>query len=724
MKFFGFRRDEALGRTCDQVPRCHDLRSYSLSASRCAAVESVRTGLPAPTCQILVRDRAGRALGVLERVLLVPAGAERRALLSFTPIPSGVVGPTPWAGGPLAGGPEWIENAPDLDATLDRLLAAVEADAAEVFITAPVGRQMMLASHRGLASRSFREITCFEPGSGFPGLVAQTGEPLLSFDLPHDDRYLRTQVKRRGFRSYLCVPVANESGFFGSLHIASRKRDYDLASRLPLLAAVARGLATALEVTRFRVAQPIAVHLPSELGADADLWRTADLVLRTLMEHTASAGGTLLLLGGEPRALGPVVERGSPSHRRGPSASGDPRTCPALQQRQPIFDCQGPGVGAAGCGALRCALAATLCLPLEAGGKLLGVATVGWERSDSLPSRRLIVLHGALRAGGVALHRALVALQWDRAGRRPQVLPQPTADLDRDWLGSLGAPHSPGSPDSIPITAGEGVRAEALAEDRPERPLLSLHCLGHFRILRDGREVPAEVFGRRQPLTLLKILLASYGRPVSRDRLVDILWPEEPPPDHDAVLNLIVHRLRRALEPEAPTGQPSRFIRRIGDEYLFDPSSTHRLDSREFSEAAALAAQLEAEGRPGDAREAYLKAGALYAGDFLEDDPDSVWCLAERERLRERFLTVVRRLAHRYYDEGDADSAIAWCRRALAVDETLEELHRGLMEALWRAGRRGEALRQYQLCCAVLARELDVAPSAETRALYQRIADG
>jgi DNA-binding SARP family transcriptional activator len=36
-------------------------------------------------------------------------------------------------------------------------------------------------------------------------------------------------------------------------------------------------------------------------------------------------------------------------------------------------------------------------------------------------------------------------------------------------------------------------------------------------------------------------------------------------------------------------------------------------------------------------------------------------------------------------------------------------------------GRRGDALRQYRECVAVLERELEVEPEAETRQVYQEI---
>ncbi|MBI3978802.1 MAG: winged helix-turn-helix domain-containing protein [Chloroflexi bacterium] len=241
---------------------------------------------------------------------------------------------------------------------------------------------------------------------------------------------------------------------------------------------------------------------------------------------------------------------------------------------------------------------------------------------------------------------------------------------------------------------------------------------------RDGQAIPPGQFVRRRSLTLLKILLTRYGKPVHREELMDLLWPETDPHTAATALKVAVHYLRRALEPSAPADQPSSFVRREGDFLVFDPGSPHRLDSRLFLDAADRGTRLAAHGGRQQAIDAYEEAVALYAGDFLEDERYSDWCAAERERFRDRFLDVLRQAAGLHREGGNFDAAVACYRRALQVEGTIEDVHRALMETLWRAGRRDEALRQYLECRTVLAQELGVAPMPETEALRRRIANG
>ena len=60
-------------------------------------------------------------------------------------------------------------------------------------------------------------------------------------------------------------------------------------------------------------------------------------------------------------------------------------------------------------------------------------------------------------------------------------------------------------------------------------------------------------------------------------------------------------------------------------------------------------------------------------------------------------------------------------RRLLALHQVHEGAHRVLTRLLARQGERNAALRQYQLCRAILARELGVEPEEETEQLYREL---
>jgi DNA-binding SARP family transcriptional activator len=100
------------------------------------------------------------------------------------------------------------------------------------------------------------------------------------------------------------------------------------------------------------------------------------------------------------------------------------------------------------------------------------------------------------------------------------------------------------------------------------------------------------------------------------------------------------------------------------------------------------------------------------------------WIALRREQFHRHAGWALRRLAAAYEKQGELEQAQESVRRQLELEPWQEEAHRSLMRLLARGGQRSAALAQYRTCCRLLARELDVEPGDETRALYEQIRDG
>jgi DNA-binding SARP family transcriptional activator len=240
--------------------------------------------------------------------------------------------------------------------------------------------------------------------------------------------------------------------------------------------------------------------------------------------------------------------------------------------------------------------------------------------------------------------------------------------------------------------------------------LLILTLLGGFRARLEPAEPAAPLaLPTRKARALLAYLALPPGSAHPRDKLASLLWGSTAETTARTSLRQTLYALRKSLR--AADLQP---LALDGEAVALDPKAV-TVDVEEFERCAAEATPA-----------ALARAVALYQGDFLDgfavsEPPFEDWLLGHRERLRDVALRSLAGLLACEQAAGATDSAVRTALRLLELDPLQESVHRALMELYVETGRRGSALRQYQLCVATLQRELRAEPEAETKALYHEI---
>ncbi len=253
----------------------------------------------------------------------------------------------------------------------------------------------------------------------------------------------------------------------------------------------------------------------------------------------------------------------------------------------------------------------------------------------------------------------------------------------------------------------------------PKRPQLRVALLGPPAIDVDGR--PLEVDTRKA--TALLAYLAFTGRPVRRDSLAALLWPETNPERARATLRRTLSTLKSALG--------SRFID-IGRDTVTLSRAGVWVD---VDELRGLVAETESHGHAANEtcsrcleplqRAAALDRGAFLAGFGLRDSAAfDDWQQLAGDEVQRELASVLDRLAGALAAAGNPTQAIACARRRLALDPLHEPAHRQLIGLLAEVGDRQAAMEQYRDCVRVLDRELGVRPLDETTALYHAIVEG
>ncbi len=271
--------------------------------------------------------------------------------------------------------------------------------------------------------------------------------------------------------------------------------------------------------------------------------------------------------------------------------------------------------------------------------------------------------------------------------------------------------------DASPITQTESRREVATDTLPASHPApLRAHLLGPVRLAVGKRSIPDRAWPRRAARALLLLLLATPGHRLPRDRVLDLLWPEAPPEAAQNALRVALHALRRVLEPNLRAGRGSAYVEVAGDAVALRSGTELWVDSDAFEAALARAGATSPPERAAVLREAL----ALYGGDLLADEPYADWPVVRRERLRRAWRRAVLDLAELELASRSL-TTFPVLERLVAAEPTDEAVHRALMRALAAAGRRDEALRQYERCAEAVRGELDLEPDQETVALAAEI---
>ncbi len=254
----------------------------------------------------------------------------------------------------------------------------------------------------------------------------------------------------------------------------------------------------------------------------------------------------------------------------------------------------------------------------------------------------------------------------------------------------------------------EALSAKMLSHlERVPPPPLRVLTLGRFEVRQGARTIPNRAWRRRRAGELLRLLLVSPGHSISRDHVVEALWPGRSPASAQALFHQATSALRRALEPDLPTRFPSRYLEVEEGRITLHLPAGSSVDLETFEECIR--------------NEEWEAALALYQGELFPDDRYADWAAIPRERLRQQIIRASLAVAQQRLEEKRPDKALNLCRRILALEPWQEQAVLLGMQACIALNNRAGALRLYLDLERRLGEELGIAPQAEVQRYYRSL---
>ena len=218
--------------------------------------------------------------------------------------------------------------------------------------------------------------------------------------------------------------------------------------------------------------------------------------------------------------------------------------------------------------------------------------------------------------------------------------------------------------------------------------------LGFPQILKDD----APVFFPYSKINALLyyMLVTKVG---SRDEIAGLIWPEET--DETARRNL-----RNAVYQAKKS---------IGEDILISPQKSL------LSLNQKLDLDLDVDRFLADPASSL----SLYEGDFLkgfflkDSEPYESWVERTRSYYRERFSTECHQKVEKDLKNRNYGQIENYIRKLIELDEYDERNYRALMRFYHETGRNGKVIETYYDLSRFLRHELNIAPDADTRAIYE-----
>lgn len=253
--------------------------------------------------------------------------------------------------------------------------------------------------------------------------------------------------------------------------------------------------------------------------------------------------------------------------------------------------------------------------------------------------------------------------------------------------------------------------------------VMQVGLLGPLTLRRGGALITPSAPKLRQVLSLLVLQANSVTRV---DQLVEELWEESPPPSALTTVQTYIYQLRKLLRlaDKAPTTGRGRadevpvLLSHPGG-YILQLRSLMDIDAYMFEQLAEKGRQELLSGQIATAADTLRVALGLWRGAVLEGVSTGPLLYAQVARLAERRRTVLGLRIEADLQLGRHQEITGELASLVSSEPTREDFSAKLMLALYRCGRRADALQVYQRIRNTLVEELGLDPAAELQKLHQ-----
>jgi len=250
----------------------------------------------------------------------------------------------------------------------------------------------------------------------------------------------------------------------------------------------------------------------------------------------------------------------------------------------------------------------------------------------------------------------------------------------------------------------------------PVAPTVRFEVLGPLRSWRGDIAID---LGPVQQQEVLAVLLLQQNRAIAPQQVINAVWGDAEPSSAATLVQRHISKLRQVLGLSRYPIAESGYLAWTQAGYVLSVQ-TGGLDLDAFESDVEAARKARAAGDLASAAEMLRSALALWRGPLC-DGLTSPFLDAQRDRLEERRIGIIEERTELDLAVGDRGDLVAELRQLVSEHPFRERMHGLLMLALYRSGRRADALAAFREARRLLREELGVEPAAALQRLHQQI---
>ncbi|MBB6671883.1 response regulator [Cohnella nanjingensis] len=246
---------------------------------------------------------------------------------------------------------------------------------------------------------------------------------------------------------------------------------------------------------------------------------------------------------------------------------------------------------------------------------------------------------------------------------------------------------------------------ERVAQHHPEPPKeegLLYRCLGDMQIRKPNGELEFLKWRTTKAKELFAYLLYHRGKVISKNTLLELLWPELDERKGLANLQTSMNRIRSVWKNTVGDGYISIRYAQYG--YILE-SKGLRIDAEEWEQELRRLNPVSIEQAPD-----HQRLLDKYRGDFYEED-HYAWAESERQRLKALWLQHAQQLGQ-FYCSCDMNREALGVYHQIQKQEPLhEDGYLALMKIYARLNDADSVQKQYEFLTRLLKQEAETDPS-------------